>query len=84
MSKRVALGLHSEHILQPSIHHACMHNLGHKAWVFMATRRDLAHTMSWNGKHRHNNEDIPGEAKTFKQVVHTSGLCTHNVVEGAA
>jgi hypothetical protein len=46
----------------------------HKAWVFMATtRRVLAHTMSWNGQHRHNNEDTPGEAKTFKQVVHTSG-----------
>jgi hypothetical protein len=42
------------------------YNLGHKAWVFMATaRRGLAHTMWW----RHNNEDIPGESKALKQVV---------------
>ena len=51
------------------------HNLGHKAWVFMATiRRDLAHTIvvEW-AEHRLKNEDIPGEAKSFKQAVHTSG-----------
>jgi hypothetical protein len=52
--------------LQPSIHDA-----GHKAWVFMATiRRVLAHTMPWNGQRRHYYEELQGEAKTFKQVVH--------------
>ena len=65
--KRVALSLHtlSKAINYPSVMNA--YNLGHKAWLFMATaRRVLAHTMLWNGQHRHNNEDIPGESKTFK------------------
>ena len=45
--------------------------LGHKAWVFMATT--ITHNVVEWAEHRHNNEDIPGEAKTFKQAVHTSG-----------
>ena len=50
------------------------YNIGHKAGVFMVTsRQGLAYTMLQNGKHRHSNEDIPDESKTFKQVVHTSG-----------
>jgi hypothetical protein len=28
--------------------------------------------MLWNGQHGQNNEDVPDESKTFKQVVHTS------------
>jgi hypothetical protein len=28
--------------------------------------------MLWNGQHGHTNKEIPGESKTFKQVVHTS------------
>jgi hypothetical protein len=46
---------------------------GHNAWEFMATITlvCLQHVVDWV-EPRHNHEEIPGEAKTFKLVVHTS------------
>ena len=68
------------HAQQVFEHSSIMHAYkpDHKAWVFLATiRRVLAHTMLWNRQHRHSNEDISDESKTFKQVVHTSCIEQH-------
>jgi hypothetical protein len=47
----------------------------HVTWITRPwgdkTRQVLEHTILWNGKHWHNNKEIPGESKAFKQVVHT-------------
>jgi hypothetical protein len=42
--------------------------------VHMATKLgwSLKHTMLWNGQHWQSNKVMPGESKTFKQVVHRS------------
>jgi hypothetical protein len=53
--------------------HAC--DLDHQALGCACgdeTRAVLEQIMLWNGKHRRDNKEIPGEFKSFKQVEHTS------------
>jgi hypothetical protein len=36
------------------------------------TRRVLEQTMLWNGQHWQSDKEVPGESKSFEEVLHTS------------
>jgi hypothetical protein len=36
------------------------------------TRQCLEQTMLWNGQHWQSDKEVPGESKSFEEVLHTS------------